>query len=190
MCGVKDDVTAMARRVGQEAALVLGVFAVASFIGALIWNGVVDLPRWQRSAQGAGMSAVEATKTIGIDAGFVFVAAPLALLLGAALTFARRKTPVMTVVLIALASVCAAALMERFGLLLGPANPLDVFKSAKPGTFIPAQLQLQATGAILIWPGAALLGSLTVLLFTPADRFQAEADAEREIEAESVLAPH
>lgn len=175
MCGVTDDLKAQARALRIDVAIFAAIFAVASLIAALIWEGSVDLPRWQRVSGEVVMGPIEATKTVGIDAVYLFVSVPIALALGAALTWWRRRTPVTTVVLIALLSLVAAALMERFGLALGPANPGDVLRHAAAGATAPVRLKVQATGVLMAWPAAAVLGSLLVLLFTSADQFE-EAD--------------
>lgn len=171
MCGVRDDLKAQTRALRIEVLIIASVFIVASFVGALIWNGSVDLPRWQLSDGQIVMGPIEATKTVGIDAVYLFVSIPMAFVLGVALTWWRRRTPVTTVVLIALTSLIAAALMERFGLWLGPADPGSVLKHAAAGATAPVRLQVQATGVLLGWPAAAVLGSLLVLLLAPTDKF-------------------
>lgn len=164
-----EDLKARTRALWLEVAIFAAVFVAASLIAALIWEGTVDLPRWQRASNEVLMGPIEATKTVGIDAVYLFVSLPIALALGAALTWWRRRTPVTTVVLIALMSLIAAALMERFGLVLGPANPGDVLRHAATGATAPVQLQVQASGVLMAWPAAAILGALLVLLLTPGD---------------------
>lgn len=183
MCGVtdlKDEV----RRRGREAALFGVIFVVASLLGALIWQASVDLPRWQRVSGSVVMGPIEATKTIDLDAVYLFVSVPIALLVGAGLTYWRRRTPVTTVALIALMSLLAAALMERFGLWFGPSSPATVLRSAAVGATAPVQLKVQATGVLMAWPAAAVLGALLVLLFLPANTFE---DGDTESDMLSVL---
>ncbi|HWU32517.1 MAG TPA: hypothetical protein VN108_06565 [Marmoricola sp.] len=191
---VKAEMKDVLRGLSREVGIFAGAFAVASLVGALIWNAVVDLPLMTQAGSGRSTVvlayAVQAIKTISIDAGYLFVSAPLALLLGAVLAYWRRRTPVRTVVLIALVSVCAAALMERFGLWIGPANPADVLEHAKVLTNAPVQLKVQATGVLLVWPAAALLGSLLVLLLAPASKFEEPLSLEREIADEAVELPN
>jgi len=182
---VRDDLKARVQTLQREVALFTVIFVVASIVGALIWQGSVDLPRWQRVAGDLTMGPIEATKTVGIDAVYLVVSVPIAFVLGVALTYWRRRTPVTTVVLIALLSLAAAALMERFGLIFGPAFPGDVLRNAAVGTTAPVQLQVQATGVLIAWPAAAVLGALLVLLLAPADKFD-DADGGREIGAEVV----
>lgn len=200
MCGVSDEMKGVVRRIGAETGIIVGVFAIASLVAALIWNAVADLPLMIQLGSGKSTivfgsliqqqevsdAAVQAMKVVRIDATYLFVSAPIALLLGAGLAYWRRRTPVTTVVLIALISVCAAALMERFGLWIGPANPIDVLKAAKVGASASAQLKVQATGVLLVWPAAALLGALAVLLVAPARTFEQEPDPVHEIGSEPV----
>ena len=171
MCGVTDDVRDEVRHRAREIVIFGGIFVVASLVGALIWQASVDLPRWQRIAGDEAMGPIEATKTVGIDAVYLFVSVPIALVLGAALTYWRRRTPVTTVILIALMSLIAAALMERFGLWLGPSDPAVVLRNAAVGATAPVQLKVHATGVLMAWPALAVLGSLLVLLLVPTDRF-------------------
>lgn len=163
----------------RESGLVLGIFVLASAVGALIWKSAVDLPRWQQTGHGTGniaMDAISSTKTIGVDAVYLFVAVPVALALGAALMWWRRASPTRTVVLVVIGGVCAAALMERFGLWWGPGDPAAALASAAKGATAPIQLQVQATGVLLAWPVAAALGALLVLLFAPPARFESASD--------------
>jgi hypothetical protein len=168
---VNDELNREARRLGREAAVFAGIFALAAVFAALIWQASVDLPRWQRSGSGVTMGPIDATKTIGIDAVYLFVSAPIGFLLGAGLTYWRRRTPIAAVVLIAIMSLVAAALMERFGLWLGPGDPVVALQHAAGGASAPVRLQIQATGVLMAWPATAVLGSLLVLLCTPSERF-------------------
>ena len=118
------------------------------------------------------MGAIEATKTPGIDAVYLFVSVPIALTIGAALMYWLRRSPVTTVAFLALAGVCAAALMERFGLMLGPGSPADALRQAATGATAPVRLRVQATGVLMAWPGAAVLGALIVLLVAPTHVFE------------------
>ncbi|MGN6722829.1 MAG: hypothetical protein ACTHJM_09465 [Marmoricola sp.] len=167
-----DDVRDEVRRRGREAALFGAIFVVASLLGALLWQAFVDLPRWQRVSGNVVMGPIEATKTIDIDAVYLFVSVPIALVLGAGLAYWRRRTPVTTVALIPLMSLLAAALMERFGFWFGPSNPGSVLKHAAIGATAPVQLKVQATGVLMAWPAAAVFGALLVLLFLPASKFE------------------
>ena len=181
MCGVKDDLKSRARDIRLEVVVFVGIFVLASLVGALIWKASVDLPRWTQAGTAAGgieMGPIPATKTIGIDAIYLFISVPMALLLGAGLAYWRRRTPTLTVVLIALASLLAAALMERFGLWFGPADPANVLKHAAVGATAPVRLQVQATGVLMAWPAAAMLGALLILLVLPTDTFDEDAASE------------
>jgi len=135
------------------------------------------------------MGPIAATKTIGIDAVFVFVSAPIALVLGAALTYWRRRTPVANVVLIAFMSVLAAALMEFFGRTFGPGDPIAILNHAAVGASAPVRLQVQATGVLMAWPAAAILGSLLVLICTPAQRFEDAGEGDTDSDMLGALTP-
>lgn len=184
MCGMRDEIRAQlhgcARSVGIEAGLFLGIFVVASAVGATIWNSAVTVPQVVLyQGQLITPTAVQATQTVGIDAVYLFVSLPIGLVLGAGLMYWRRSTPVRTVAILAVVSVFAAALMERLGLWIGPGDPMSLLQHAPTGTTASGQLAVQATGVLLVWPVAAVLGALLVLLFAPPTLFEAphEVDA-------------
>lgn len=178
--------------VRQDITIVVVVFALGSVIAALIWKATAELPQWQNRDGRVVMDALNSSKTMSIDACYALVSIPIALILGVALMWWRRRSPVVAVFLIALVSVCAAALMERVGLWLGPSDPIGVLRSAPDLASASVQLQVQASGVLLVWPAAAVLGALLVLLLAPAEQFDTSAEAQArggdEIDAISTVA--
>lgn len=174
---MRDEIRAQMRGyaagVGVEAGLFLGIFVVAGVVAAAIWNATVTAPQVVLY-QGHLIppTAVQATQTVGVDAVYLLVGLPIALVLGAGLMYWRRRTPVATVVILAVVSIFTAALMERLGLWFGPGDPMRLLQHSSTGTTAPGQLAVQATGVLLVWPVAAVLGALLVLLFAPPARFE------------------
>lgn len=157
------------RRLFLDAVWVVGTLAVLGVVGALVWDALVDLPSYQRTAQGAVLDQVQLAGLIGIDGWFVAVGGVAGLVAGGALMYFRPGDPLLTVVWLAAGGALAAWLMVEVGLLVGPADPGSVLSSLKPGEHAAVQLHPHATGVEFIWPIAALLGGLLVLLSTGPD---------------------
>lgn len=147
-----------------DAALVLGTFAALGILGAFVWKAVVQLPSFVRTANGGAMGQIQLARIVGIDGWFFTVGAVAGLVAGMALMLARPRRPVLVVVLLTAGGALASWLMLRVGLALGPPDPGGVLAHAAVGTRAPVQLEPHASGVEYVWPGAALLGAVLVLL--------------------------
>jgi hypothetical protein len=148
-----------------DLAIVLVVFAALGAVGAVLWNQLVDLPRFSATAQGGSMGELQLTRYIGIDGWFAVIGLVLALAAGAVLLLLRPAEPVEMVVLVVLGGAVASWLMLTLGLHLGPGDPGAALRHAATGTTVPVQLKPQAKGVELAWPIGAALGALLVLVF-------------------------
>lgn len=146
-------------------------FLVAGALGAAIWRMVVKLPIYVRTADNAQMDAVELSKSVGIDGWYVVIGATLALALGLGLMTWLARTPRLGVLVIALGALAGGWLMVRVGELLGPGPVEARLAAAKVGEHVAVQLVPNTSAIFLVWPLAALLAALLVLLFgrPPAD---------------------
>lgn len=145
-------------------------FAVLGVVGALVWNGVVDLPRFTRTADGATMDALELSGMFAINGWFAMIGAVAALVAGAALLVTRHREPVWMVVAIGAASLLGGWLMDKVGEALGPGDPAPILRGAKVGVSAPVQLHLSSNLYLFAWLAGAVLGTVLVLLFvTPRD---------------------
>jgi hypothetical protein len=155
-----------------DLAIVLGVFAALGALGAVLWNQLVDLPHYTRTAEGGSLDQVQLSGIVGIDGWFAVIALVLGIAGGVALLLLRPGEPVEMAILVALGGAFAAWLMLSLGMHLGPGDPAAALRAAAPGSHVPLQLKPQATGVEFAWPIGAVLGALVVLLLhtpRPAD---------------------
>jgi hypothetical protein len=147
-----------------DLAIVLAVFAALGALGAVLWNQLVDLPHYTRTADGGALDQVQLAGIVGIDGWFAVIALVLGVAAGVALLLLRPGEPVEMVILVALGGAFAAWLMLEVGVHLGPGDPGAALRTAAPGSQVPVQLKPQATGVEFAWPIGAVLGALLVLL--------------------------
>lgn len=144
---------------------VLGIVAVFAVTGALagvvwqwIWSpptGVVVHHQWLQDEAGlrGDFSGTGTYVAVAVVAGFVS-----ALLVG--ILFDRHE--VLTLVVVLGASVLAGVLMHRVGSHFGPADPVDLARSAKDGTKLPGTLTVSGDSPFRAFPGGAVAGLLVV----------------------------
>lgn len=150
-----------------EALVIIGVFATAGVVGAVLWRLVVHLPRFTRSADGVHMDAVQITRMLPIDGWFALIAGALGFVLGLVVMLIRPARPYFAVVVIAAGAGIAAAVMVTVGRWIGPDSAAHQFAHTAVGASFPTPLKLHATGVEFFFPGLALLGALLVLLIVP-----------------------
>ncbi|MCW2785076.1 MAG: hypothetical protein JWP74_1593 [Marmoricola sp.] len=151
-----------------DLSVVLAWFAVLAVVGAVVWWQVTPLAAFTRTKDNGTMDEAQLARQFGTDGWFVVVAAVGGLISGVALTIWRRRDPVWTVVLLVVGGALATLVMLELGLLLGPADPKNVLPTVAVGAKVPLQLKPSAHVVWLVWPGAAVLGSLVVLWATGA----------------------
>lgn len=144
-------------------AVVVGWFAAAGVIGALIWVNVTTLPGYTRVAAGGSMDEEQMAKQFSINGWFLVIAVVGGLLSGLVLMLIRRGSPVIMVVLLALGGALATWLMLRCGLSWGPGNPNVALASAEVGQLVPIRLKPDAKGIYFAWSIAALIGAAVSL---------------------------
>ncbi|MGH3414495.1 MAG: hypothetical protein ACRDPH_15575 [Marmoricola sp.] len=152
-----------------DALVVLGTLAVLGVLGGLVWNALVTLPVFRRTSHGAVLGQVQLAGFIGIDGWFVVIALVAGLVAGALLMYFRPGDPLLTVVLLLAGGGLASWLMVQVGLLVGPDDPAAVLKHLTAGHTAAVQLHPHAAGVELVWPLAALIGGVVVLLGTGPD---------------------
>ena len=147
-----------------DAAVILGTLVVLGLVGGVLWWLLVDPATYTRTRQGGVMSEAQFARQFDADGVYVAIAAVAGLLSGLALSWWRRRDPLLTSVLLVLGSVLAAALMVLVGRLLGPGDPGPALRSAAVGARVPVRLTVDAFPVYLVWPLAVLAGDLLVLL--------------------------
>ncbi|MFI6692417.1 ABC transporter permease [Streptomyces sp. NPDC050433] len=123
----------------------------------------------------AGDSAVflkdtEGEEAIGADGTFVLLALGFGVVSAALVFFFRRRGGVPLVVGLALGGLLASGLAWLVGWVLGPDDVVAQARAVGQGATFDAPLELNARGALLAWPVAAMLVHLALTaLFGPRD---------------------
>lgn len=149
----------------HETAVVAGWFAVLGVAGAVVWELVTPLAAYTRTAENGTMGEEELARQFGATGWFLVIAAVGGFVSGVALLLLRRRSPVLTVLLVAAGGALATFVMVRVGLVLGPSDPNDVLGTVAVGDKVPLQLQVEGAGVYFVWSVAALAGAVAALLF-------------------------
>src|SRR5215213_5255007 len=75
----------------------------------------------------------------------------------------RDEDPVATVLLLVVGAAAAAWVMAQVGHAVGPPSPGPVLADARIGATAPAEVEVHALAAYLVWPIAVLFGAVAVL---------------------------
>jgi hypothetical protein len=153
-------------------------FAVAGFLGALVWWLVTPLPTVTKVGDAVTLTAEALVTQVGIDGWFAVVATAGGLLSGVLLLAWRGRDPVLMVVLVVLGGALASWLMVRIGLLLGPGEESAALRGMPDGSEVSMQLKLHAWGVAWIWPIAATLGALGYLWIGPKPSEEADGPSD------------
>jgi hypothetical protein len=156
------------RAAAREVAVVIGAFALAGVLCALLWH-------WWWSPAPTGVT-YRHDPFFGPDDEFrstgmyVAIAAPVGALLGVVLTWVLDRDEVVTVVSIVVGGALAAGLMAAVGHALGPESAAAVARRTADFQQVKADLRVQPVAPLLTFPVSALVGALVVLLgFTKDD---------------------
>ncbi len=160
----------------RETAIVLGCFAALALIGALVWWQVVSLPHYLVGPEGGAMDEEQLSKQVAIDGWYAVIAVVGGVVAGTLIALRFQRDLVLTVVLLVLGGALAAWVMRTVGLAVGPPDPKTVLEGAKQGSTVPVQLAVTMPAVYLIWPVAALLGSVGVVWGTDSKKDDAEPD--------------
>lgn len=123
----------------------------------------------------AGDSAVflkdtEGEEAIGADGTFVLLALGFGVVSAALVFWFRRRGGIPLVVGLALGGLLASGLAWLIGWGLGPEDVVTQARALGEGATFDAPLQLNARGALLAWPVAAMIVHLALTaLFGPRD---------------------
>jgi hypothetical protein len=154
---------------GREAAVVVGVYVLLGLVCGVLWWLLVDPATFTKVSDGGSMGEVELGKRFNGDAWYAVIAAVAGLVSGVLLTWWRCRDQVLGTVLLLVGASVAAAVMTLTGHLLGPGDADAALAAAKAGGRVPVPLEVTAKASYLVWPIAALIGSLIVLWSPPRD---------------------
>lgn len=155
----------------REGALIALVVAVSGVLLGVLWNWLAPHVPLISDARNVYLKNTEGEEAIGADGTFVLLSLGFGVLSAAVVFLFRRRGGIPLVVALVLGGLLGAALGWLTGMWLGPTP--DVVAHAKevgPGVTFEGPLRLQAKGALLAWPIAAMLTQLALTgLFGPRD---------------------
>ncbi|MFY0405797.1 hypothetical protein [Solicola sp. PLA-1-18] len=174
----------------RPVAVTVVLFVVASLAAGVVWEHLASPPGWVVS-QGEGYRAgvEESTAQFGVVAWFVACSAVPALLLGVGLAWRLHRLSWPFVLLLTVVSSLASLVTWRLGVLLGPADPTGTFSGLADGTRVPGAMELDAHGALLVWPVATLLGVVLVVAFLVPETEEPEIGADEPDQGWAGFAP-
>ncbi len=158
-----------ARAVGMDVATVLGAYLALGLVCGLLWWLLVDPATFTKVADGGSMGELDLGKRFNGDAWYAVIGAVAGLASGVLLSWWRSRDLLLVTVLLLVGACLAAAVMSMTGHLLGPGDPDAALAAAKAGGRVPVELEVTAKASYLVWPIAALIGSLVVLWSPPRD---------------------
>jgi len=158
------------REVLEAVVCALAVTVLGVLLG-LLWVWLAPRVPLYSDGKAVFLKDPEGEEAIGTDGTFILLALAAGAVTGAAVFLARRRGGVGVVTGMALGGLLASVVAWRTGIMLGPAT--DVVESAKAagvGATFDGPLELNAKGALLAWPFAAILIDMGLTgLFVPDD---------------------
>ncbi|RII18319.1 hypothetical protein DSC45_10410 [Streptomyces sp. YIM 130001] len=145
--------------------------AVSGLLLGLLWLWLAPRVPLVSNTEGVYLRDIEGEQAIGADGTFLLCGLALGAISGVVVFLLRKKGGIPLVIGLAAGGLLASVVAWRFGIWLGPGS--DVVARAKEagvGKAFDAPLKLNAKGALLAWPVAALAVHLAVTaLFGPRD---------------------
>ncbi|MFI5755283.1 DUF2567 domain-containing protein [Streptomyces sp. NPDC051569] len=155
----------------RQAAVVAVAVAVTGVLLGLLWVWLA--PRVPLISDGTAvfLKDTEGEEAIGADGTFALLALAFGAVSAAVVFLFRRRGGIPLVVGLALGGLLGAVLAWQFGGWFGPdADVVRAAKDAGKGVTFDAPLELNAKGALLAWPIAAMVVHLALTaLFGPRD---------------------
>ncbi|MGW1377227.1 ABC transporter permease [Streptomyces sp. NPDC002446] len=155
----------------REGVVIALVVAVSGVLLGVLWNWLAPHVGLVSDARNVYLKNTEGEEAIGADGTFVLLSLAFGVLSAAVVFLFRRRGGIPLVVALVLGGLLGAGLGWLTGMWLGPTP--DVVAHARqvgPGVTFEGPLRLQAKGALLAWPIAAMLTQLALTgLFGPRD---------------------
>ncbi|PJJ01397.1 hypothetical protein BX264_1703 [Streptomyces sp. 2333.5] len=155
----------------REGAVIALVVAVSGVLLGVLWNWLAPHIPLIADTRNVYLKNTEGEEAIGADGTFVLLSLGFGVLSAAVVFLLRRRGGIPLVVALVVGGLLGAVLGWVTGMWLGPTP--DVAAHAKqvgPGVAFSGPLRLQAKGALLAWPIAAMLTQLALTgLFGPRD---------------------
>ncbi|MFJ3333557.1 hypothetical protein [Streptomyces sp. NPDC086766] len=170
----EQDGPGMKTEVREAAVVTVGVALGGLLLGLLWWWLAPQVPLVGDVVDNSWVvyfKDTEGEQAIGVDGTFTLLALAFGLVSALAVFLVRRRGGVPLVVALCVGGLLGSLLAWRFGIWLGPGKDVIAHaKAAGKGVTFPAPLKLNAKGALLAWPLAALVVHLGLTaLFGPRD---------------------
>ncbi|WP_079124128.1 DUF2567 domain-containing protein [Streptomyces sp. NBRC 110611] len=155
----------------REAALIAIVVAVSGVLLGVLWNWLAPHIPLIADSRNVYLKYAESEEAIGADVTFILLSLGFGVVSAAVVFLFRRRAGIPVVVALALGGLLGAVVAWQTGMWVGPTSDLVAHaKEAGPGVTFDGPLRLQAKGALLFWPIAAMLTQLLLTgLFGPRD---------------------
>lgn len=159
-----------------DTVVVVATFGLLGVASGVVWTLVASPAMLTQTRLGPSMGELDLSRQFAATGWYVAVAGVGGVLAGIALTWWRRRNPLLVLALLVLGAALAAWAMASTGHMLGPADPETVLASARPGTSAPLPLEVTARAAYLTWPIAALVGALIMWWSSPPPQAEPPVD--------------
>lgn len=155
----------------RQAAVIVVAMAVCGVLLGLLWMWLAPRVPLVADNDAVYLKDTEGEQAIGVDGTFTLLALAFGAVSGAVVFLLRRRGGIPLVVGLTAGGLLAAVIGWRLGIFLGPETDVIAHaKSVGKGVAFDAPLELNAKGALLAWPVAALLVHLGLTaLFGPRD---------------------
>ncbi|MFF4184116.1 ABC transporter permease [Streptomyces sp. NPDC001691] len=155
----------------RDAVLVALVVTLAGVALGLLWLWLAPRVPLVADDKAVFLKDTEGEEAIGGDGTFILIALGLGVLSAAAVFLFRKQGGIALVVGLAVGALLGSVLAWRLGVWLGPnQDVVAAAKAAGKGVTFDAPLKLDAKGALLAWPIAAMAVHLGLTaLFGPRD---------------------
>ncbi len=168
--GAEKDASEMRTEI-RQAAVVLVAVAVSGLVLGLLWLWLAPRVPLISDATAVFLQDTEGEEAVAADGTFLLLALGFGALSAALVFLLRRRGGIPLVVGLALGGLLGAVLAWQLGTWLGPTSDVVAHaKAAGTGVAFDAPLELNAKGALLAWPVAAMVVHLALTaLFGPRD---------------------
>lgn len=155
----------------REAVLIAIVVTLSGALLGVAWEWLAPHIPLVADARNVYLKNTEGEEAIAGDGTFILLSLAFGVVSAAVVFLLRRRGGVPLVVALAVGGLLGAVVGWQLGMALGPTD--DVVTHAKqvgPGVTFEGPLRLQAMGALLAWPIAAMVTQLALTgLFGPRD---------------------
>lgn len=143
----------------RRVTLVAILFLLMGIVAGLVWMWLANPAQWEVRANDIVLTEGAAKAQFSVIVVFVVIGLVGSLLAGLASAWMLYDVGWIITPIVAVLALVASVVAWRVGVELGSPNPSTV-ADASVGDTISAQLKVDAIGAFVVWPAAAVLGAI------------------------------